>query len=729
MPKDEEELLENEEVVEETENTSDVQAENLQPADEDPASSIGSLVENEVKAKAKAEMSKKALALLLKNPMFWIVVGGAFIVIFVAILIFAMDFDLYGTGDVKPQYYDTICDKIYLTWEKDEYIEEQKKLGTYEPITDPSLVDLTDTDRFEYKEYDYDTYVSGIVWNDNKSFGDVNNDVVYEAMSIAARTRVVRNLNDNCVVLKDYNPENFVELTGQEDKYTEITEAVSRTKGIVIGIDGELIESEYDAFSYIKKKKENETGTYFYHMMNANEQGQQIIHASWVEENNITPKKVFFIKKFESMSAYGAKYLLEMQDSQYDLYRVLEFYYSRDLEYYTIDYAYSDEYNPSCSDINMKSTSLTKEEFIARVSTISNAKAKALIDNAGMIYDMGVNNGVNPELVYIRAYVEGYSPGESRNNYWGIGCTNTGGLEACHTYGSLSEGVAAFYKIASQYDTLADFAGRYAYLGDYWYNPGSAGIGGCYYAPYIFTEIPEHVKNACAAGKSCTTAGGGDCVATTEEDKYAYLVYQSQTMVKARKVIFGLDADSCETDTPVGEPGSGSCTIWKQSDSSWGSIKLGSSSLTMSNSGCAVTSIAIAMSCSGTTINSVASFNPGTLVRKLNAMNGFTQGGAIKWANGAIQYFAPNFRFGNSISLKSATVEAKLTAVNKALKENNGKAILLLHFVNDKHPRGHWVVLKSVSGSTFTVYDPAGNESNVNTYAAKDLDDIRVYYF
>lgn len=727
MPNNEEEILE--ESVENKENSKN-EEENLQPAVEEPASSIDEDIEQEVKAKAK--LSKKALKLILKNPYFWIIIGLFSFIILIAILMFDFDFDIAGVGKVRPQYYETSCNKIKLTWENESYILKKQHEGTYEAVTKPEDVDLTDTERYSYKEYDFDTYISGIVWNDNSTFGDVNNDIVYEAMSIAARSRIIANLHSNCVILKDNNPENFRELLGTETKYSEITAAVNKTTGLIISRDNSILNANYDSFSYVKKYKEANSeysNRGLYYMMNKNEEGNQTILSDWVEENNIMVKKVSSYTYLNSLSVYGSKYLLEMVNSQYDLYRILEYYYGRDIEYYTIDYAFSDEYNPDCSYINMKDTSLTKEEFISLVSSISNGKAKELINNAATIYDMGVNNGVNPELVFIRASVEGYSPGESKNNFWGIGCTNTGGSSACHSYNSVSEGVMAFYKIVKQYNTLEDFAGRYAYLGDYWYNPGSAGIGGCYYANVIFDVLPEHVQQACAENKSCKTSGGGDCVATTDEDKHAYLVFQSQTMLKARKNIFGIDADTCATDTPIGTPGNGSCTIWKQGDSRWGNINLGTSKSKMSNSGCAVTSLAIAMSCSGTPINNVAAFNPGTFVRKINSIGGFTERGGVYWNNAAISYFAPLFRYKGGESLKNLTVKDKLEKVTNITKENNGNTAILLHFVNDKHQRGHWVVLKTISGNNFIVYDPAGNEPDVNTYSAKDLDDIRIYYF
>lgn len=152
------------------------------------------------------------------------------------------------------------------------------------------------------------------------------------------------------------------------------------------------------------------------------------------------------------MSLYGAKYLEEHKDFDYDIYRLLKYYYGQDIEFYTIDYEFSEDFpdsgvNPDCSEISMTKTSLSKEEFIALAQKYTSTKGKnaqILGENAGMIYDMGVANGVNPELVFIRADVEGYSPGSSKNNYWGMGCTNTGGYDACITYSSLADGVSGF---------------------------------------------------------------------------------------------------------------------------------------------------------------------------------------------------------------------------------------------------------------------------------------------
>lgn len=697
--------------------------------------------EGEIK-EVKGQMKKKAFAALVKSPIFWGAIGLGIIILLVVVSEH-MDWDIVGVGNPKPKYYETpTCGKVFLTWEKESYTKKHSKDSDYKPITDPSLVDLTNEERFEYKEYEYNTYIAGIIWNDNDKALDVDNEVVYQAMAIAARSRLFANLPDNCVVLKYYNDQavSFVELQGNEKKYTEINQAVQLSKGILIGRNNKPISAKYDAFSYTKKRKSEDEAfneQYFYHMMNENKEGQQLIPAKWVEEiaekrgsefRHEVIKHVNETKKLESMSLYGAKYWLEKTDSQYDLYRILEEYYGRDIKYYTIDSAFSNEYNFSgCSAISMSSTSLSREEFIKWAENYGNSHgsgAKTLSDNAGMIYDMATSNGINPELVFVRADVEGYSPGSSKNNYWGLGCTNTGGYDACISYSSLSDGVAGFLSYISKYDSLTDLMSKYAYLGDYWYNPGSWGTGGCVYASAIYgSNIPERVREACAAGKTCTTAGGDDCVPTTDEDKQAYLEFQSQSMVSARQKIFGLSADICTPSANLGEPGSGNCTIYRQGDDRWGSIKLGSSNTNIASSGCAVTSVAIAISCSGVQINNVASFNPGTLVEKMNETGGFS-GANIYWNNNAIKQFAPTFSFIKQVKMGDWSLESKINEVQNNLENNTS---VLLHFENEQHPRGHYVVLKSISGTNFTVYDPGNGK--INTYNANDLDGFVVYKY
>lgn len=286
----------------------------------------------------------------------WIIPLILFIIVALVIIVhFQMDFDLFGVGKSEVTYYaDTpSCGKVYLTWENPSYTEARLKVDpNYEPITDPLLVDLEEEDqygvRYTYKSYEYDTYIAGIVWNDNYNAMDVDNAIVYEAMAIASRSRLLAELPDNCVVLKNYNEQakSFKELDGSEEKYTEIVNAVAASQGMIIIKNNEILPAMYDAFLYNKKREEEDASrnrVYFYHMAHKNNEESLKIHAKWVDDiekakGKVLPKvQTSEIKKMTSLSLYGARYLLEREDANYELFRILKYFYGQDIKFYTIE--------------------------------------------------------------------------------------------------------------------------------------------------------------------------------------------------------------------------------------------------------------------------------------------------------------------------------------------------------------------------------------------------------
>lgn len=342
----------NSEELEELENNSNYEDINeFEPVSE-PDSSNSVKTEGVVKD-AVGKMSKDALKSILKSPWFW---GGiAVIALFLIVFLYLhADYDLFGVGEPKPKLYPKAppCTGVYLTYENESYTKaRRKKEPDYVPISDAALVtDLDEDDpefglRYTYKEYEYDTYISGIVWTDNKNALDVDNEIMYQAMAIAARSRLISELPNNCVVLKNYNEQakSFTELTGSEEKYDQIIKGVVESNSKMIGRNGTVIKALYDPFSYTKKRLEEDeakNNVYFYHMMNINEAEEQVVPAEWVDDlekekgSKIPKTHVDNTLKLGSMSLYGGKYLLEKVDSQYELYRILEYYYGRDLEYY-----------------------------------------------------------------------------------------------------------------------------------------------------------------------------------------------------------------------------------------------------------------------------------------------------------------------------------------------------------------------------------------------------------
>ena len=90
----------------------------------------------------------------------------------------------------------------------------------------------------------------------------------------------------------------------------------------------------------------------------------------------------------------------------------------------------------------------------------------------------------------------------------------------------------------SKYSSLTEMMSKYSYLGDYWYNPGDSGTGGCYYASFIYDNIPSRVKTACASENKCS---GSKCVKTTSEEREQYTKWQvEKNMASIREKVFGL---------------------------------------------------------------------------------------------------------------------------------------------------------------------------------------------
>ena len=142
----------------------------------------------------------------------------------------------------------------------------------------------------------------------------------------------------------------------------------------------------------------------------------------------------------------------------------------------------------------------------------------------------------------------------------------------------------------------------------------------------------------------------------------------------------------------------------------------------MARSGCAVTSIAIGMSCSGVTLSD-SNFSAGTLVKALNSAGCIDASGSVSWSCPAITKIAPGLTFRQSISLKGLSAMDKITRVKQA---NTANSFVILHISNAEHST-HFVVYSKSSGTSFIVKDPAGGK--MATYSANDIDSIRVYAY
>ncbi len=379
-------------------------------------------------------------------------------------------------------------------------------------------------------------------------------------------------------------------------------------------------------------------------------------------------------------------------------------------------------YDENCELFSLKYTSLSKDEFVnpAREYIISRgANAGAFLDNLDLVYTLSVKNNVNPELVIARAYNEGFSPGDSKYNYWGLGCTNTGGYDACMSFSSFEEGLQYFIDYVSQFDSVTSLMAKYTYIGKYWYNPGGSGLGGCYYFPYIRQYMSEErakeVEKICedVPSKYCSKDDTTNCVLTNEEDQKAKARGSAQGMVNTRQAMFGLSPDDCRLY-------SASCTLYKTNDTEWANEILGDTELTMAEAGSGVAALATGISCTGTPLKN-SDFDAGVLLKKLNDNSCISKNGDPKWNCKAITELAPAVSYSTTKSLAGAsyTITKKQSTIEK-LAESNTFILLKLKSTG-------YVVYNKFDGQNVVVKDPS--TGNTENYSIEDISKVIVYNY
>ncbi len=385
------------------------------------------------------------------------------------------------------------------------------------------------------------------------------------------------------------------------------------------------------------------------------------------------------------------------------------------------DSSSSSLFDANCEVFSIKTTTLTKQEFVEKADVYLSkrgAKAEALRKNLSTVYSLSIKNNINPELVVVRAVNEGFSPGDSKNNYWGMGCNNEGGYDACITYSSFTDGLIGFLENVSQYDNVLDMMSRYVSIGRYWYNPGSSSLGGCYYFPYVKEYMSEErarkIERICSSDRECLKGGVGDCEPTNEEDTLARTKSSTYAMANRREEIFGLPPDDCQTLNP-------NCTIYSQWDSEWAGIHLGNSSATMQSAGCAVTSIAIGLSCVDIALT-VDNFSPKVLVQEMNAAGCFNDRGWISWNCSALSKIAPSLKYVSSSSIGGTASDKR--AMISAYDPN--KYIVITHFSNDEHYSHYVVFSKDIDNYTYEAKDPNGKLTN-QKYS--EIDQLIIYSY
>lgn len=226
----------------------------------------------------------------------------------------------------------------------------------------------------------------------------------------------------------------------------------------------------------------------------------------------------------------------------------------------------------SSGSFSLTETSLSKSEFKAKMQDYYNRTKnenfrKNFLLKADEIYDASVKYNVNPELVVVTAKSEsGFIPCGYTGNYWGIGITNGQGCSSGPTYSSMTDGIRGYAKTLSEYTEQGSFASMvtsrynerheagcddaghglpgtlsgmqsvYSWVGDYRYNPGNSGLGGCYMFKYMYDD-----DNYCNTHPSCTDYNNcSDETKTTICEQNDYTAFQIKQKIQYRYDIFGL---------------------------------------------------------------------------------------------------------------------------------------------------------------------------------------------
>lgn len=680
----------------------------------------------------------------LKSQKIAIIIVGviALILIFILLLLFgeSTDWNLIGDGISdysEAEYLPGYCSNIILVKEDDDY-----DLDPVNSIDEVDLMEKWDKDndgkaealRWSYRTIDLDEYVKHVLQAEAIY---VNDEKTFEVAAIMARTYAIEITNKSCYTFDNKNkrdvyrnPQKYSEDTNI-DSY--ISTAVSTTAGIVITLDDVPYNmdnsSYYDLFCYREKRvlnEENDENNY-YRLLQENSEEVLNIDATWANENipescgtstgscyNRSGKlnEGIFTDDCQAngVSLFAAKYLLNKEMDSYTTFRVMEYFLSYDIKFKKVP-VYSSSSTTggaSCGQFDMTKTTLSRDEFIAKVNSFSSSYSdfSTLKQYAGEIYDMSISNNFNPELIYARAQVEGYSPGGSTYNYYGIGCPN--GKKCSKSYNSVTEGALAFINVMKGYgvSTLFDVYNvkHYAYIGSSWVL-GGPGTGGCYY----FEHIKKYYKNISRVNTVESACNSGNAIPTNDEDQEAYSYFQIQKMLDARMAIFGIGAENCkDTDTITNANfNSGTCSLWAQGDPQWGAITLGNSGKSMSAIGCLTTSLAMSISCTNSQTN-IANFNPGTFAQKLSSIGGYDGGGSLYWTT--VSKIVPSFKHVNN-KIEVSKMDTYLS----------GNYVVLAHLST----RNHWVYVYGKSSNGYSVKDPAGGIEK--TMQASEFDKFSAY--
>lgn len=148
----------------------------------------------------------------------------------------------------------------------------------------------------------------------------------------------------------------------------------------------------------------------------------------------------------------------------------------------------------------------------------------------------------------------------------------------------------------------------------------------------------------------------------------------------------------------------GGYASWKQTDSRWANVPLGSSSI--AKIGCLATSISMLIAKSGVATNVGEEFNPGTFVQAMSNIGGFDKAGNLNWTK--VGQIANNFNYVDKVGLAGKPKAEKLQILNSLLSQG----YYLVCEVKGNTGQ-HWVAIDSINGENVTMLDPGSSSTNM----------------
>ena len=478
------------------------------------------------KEKTKAVVRKKIFVFLVEHvlPFLLPILGILLLILIIALIIFTVTSSITDEKINVTNMYVNYCDNVTVRWEE---WENNVKIIREETVTNK----------------DYMAYQMAL-----KDYNEIDNEEVLRALAIIYRTNLYYESNNMSSDTCEFDIDQPYFDPKEDDKYQVIFDAIEYTHNKVFSLDPiNLNELKIDDnFTY------KEVTTTYDGEVYVLSQDDMYYIKDWIDSTVDSS----YIKQGDadkdSFSPWAAWYLVEKMDQNYHgiLYHFYDWKATGEGHIYNVVKfgGSGGEYGSYCSDISLTSTTLSRDEFIDYV--MSNVNNGAFKSNAGKIYDISVENNFNPEMVVVRAVREGFDPGGSSNNYWGLGCYNGANKKQCQQFPSFDAGVMGFINNIKghNYATVYQMMMKYSYIGRVWLNPGGSNIGGCYYFPYIREYLSEErqsvVEAACASGNSCT-GSESSCVPTTDEDQSAYAKWQVSKMSDTRQQIFNISAEAC----------------------------------------------------------------------------------------------------------------------------------------------------------------------------------------